>query len=43
MPKKDNIFGESNYTWSYGSKNNGNIKTYKDKINGKLYTKKSNF
>ena len=29
MPKKDNIFGESNYTWSYGSKNNGNIKTYK--------------
>ena len=29
MPKKDNIFGESNYTWSYGSKNNGNIKSYK--------------
>lgn len=23
MPKKDNIFGESNYTWSYGSKNMG--------------------
>ena len=29
MPKKDNIFGDSNYTWSYGNKNNGNIKTYK--------------
>ena len=29
-PKKpSNIFGESSYTWSYGSKNNGNIKTYK--------------
>ena len=22
-------FGDSKYTWSYGSKNNGNIKTYK--------------
>ena len=29
MPKKENIFGDSGYTWSYGSKNNGNIKTYK--------------
>ena len=29
MPKKNDIFGDSNYTWSYGSKNNGNIKTYK--------------
>lgn len=29
MPKKENIFGDSEYTWSYGSKNNGNIKTYK--------------
>ena len=28
-PKKDDIFGDSNYTWSYGNKNNGNIKTYK--------------
>ena len=28
-PKKEDIFGDSNYTWSYGSKNNGNIKTYK--------------
>lgn len=25
------------------SNSEGNIKTYKDKINGKLYTKKSNF
>jgi DNA helicase-2/ATP-dependent DNA helicase PcrA len=24
-----NTFGNSNYSWSYGSKNNGNIKTYK--------------
>lgn len=30
MPKKENIFGDSGYTWSYGSKNNGNIKTYKN-------------
>ena len=29
MPKRENIFGDSDYTWSYGSKNNGNIKTYK--------------
>ena len=29
MPKKERIFGDSGYTWSYGSKNNGNIKTYK--------------
>ena len=29
VPKKENIFGDSGYTWSYGSKNNGNIKTYK--------------
>ena len=29
MPKKESIFGDSGYTWSYGSKNNGNIKTYK--------------
>ena len=30
-PKKKigSIFGNSEYTWSYGSKNNGNIKTYK--------------
>ena len=28
-PKRENIFGDSGYTWSYGSKNNGNIKTYK--------------
>ena len=26
---KDLIFGESNYTWSYGNNSNGNIKTYK--------------
>ena len=26
---KDNIFKDSNYTWTYGSKNNGNIKSYK--------------
>ena len=30
MPKKENVFGDSGYTWSYGSKNNGNIKTYKN-------------
>ena len=30
IPKKENIFGDSGYTWSYGSKNNGNIKTYKN-------------
>ena len=29
MPKKESIFGDSGYTWSYGSKNNGNIKSYK--------------
>lgn len=29
MPKKESIFGDSGYTWSYGCKNNGNIKTYK--------------
>ena len=29
MPKRENVFGDSGYTWSYGSKNNGNIKTYK--------------
>ena len=27
--KKENIFGDSGYSWSYGNKNNGNIKTYK--------------
>lgn len=27
--KESNIFGDSNYSWSYGNKNNGNIKTYK--------------
>ena len=27
--KESNIFGDSKYSWSYGSKNNGNIKTYK--------------
>ena len=25
----NNVFEDSKYTWSYGSKNNGNIKTYK--------------
>ena len=29
MPKKEDIFGDSGYSWSYGNKNNGNIKTYK--------------
>ena len=29
ISKKESIFGDSGYTWSYGSKNNGNIKTYK--------------
>ncbi len=29
MPKKESVFGDSGYTWSYGNKNNGNIKTYK--------------
>ena len=29
IPKKENVFGDSGYTWSYGNKNNGNIKTYK--------------
>ena len=27
--KESNIFGDSKYSWSYGNKNNGNIKTYK--------------
>ena len=27
--KRESAFGDSNYTWSYGNKNNGNIKTYK--------------
>jgi len=27
--RKEDIFGESSYSWSYGNKNNGNIKTYK--------------
>ena len=27
--KRENIFGDSGYTWSYGNKDNGNIKTYK--------------
>ena len=27
--KNTNTFGDTNYSWSYGSKNNGNIKTYK--------------
>ncbi len=26
---KNGMFKDSNYTWTYGSKNNGNIKTYK--------------
>ena len=26
---KQEIFKDSNYSWTYGSKNNGNIKTYK--------------
>ena len=25
----NNVFGDSKYTWTYGSKDNGNIKTYK--------------
>ena len=29
MPKKEDIFSDSGYSWSYGNKNNGNIKTYK--------------
>ena len=32
-----NIFGDSKYSWTYGSKDNGNIKTYKiDKIEPKV-------
>ena len=27
--RKEDIFGDSGYSWSYGNKNNGNIKTYK--------------
>ena len=27
--KKEDVFGDSGYSWSYGSKNNGNVKTYK--------------
>ncbi|MBQ2937543.1 MAG: DNA helicase PcrA [Clostridia bacterium] len=27
--EKSNIFGDSKYSWTYGSKDNGNIKTYK--------------
>ena len=27
--KRESVFEDSNYTWSYGNKNNGNIKTYK--------------
>ena len=29
-----NIFGDSKYSWTYGSKDNGNIKTYKIDKNG---------
>ena len=29
ISKESNPFGDSGYTWSYGNKNNGNIKTYK--------------
>ena len=29
MSKKEDVFGDSGYSWSYGNKNNGNIKTYK--------------
>ena len=28
ISNKENIFKDSSYTWSYGTKNNGNIKTY---------------
>ena len=27
--RKEDAFGDSGYSWSYGNKNNGNIKTYK--------------
>ncbi len=27
--KRESIFGDSGYSWSYGSRDNGNIKTYK--------------
>jgi len=27
--RKEDIFGDSAYSWSYGSKNNGSVKTYK--------------
>ena len=28
-PSSSNVFGDSKYSWTYGSKDNGNIKTYK--------------
>ena len=28
-PKNNSLFGDSKYSWTYGSKDNGNIKTYK--------------
>ena len=29
IKKEENIFGNNNYTWNYGNKDNGTVKTYK--------------
>ena len=40
---KDQIFKDSSYSWSYGSRNNGNIKTYKlDESNSSAVSASSN-
>ena len=41
--ESSNIFGDSKYSWTYGSKDNGNIKTYKiDKNEPKVVAASSN-
>lgn len=41
--ESNNIFGDSKYSWTYGSRNNGNIKTYKiDKQEPVMATASSN-
>ena len=40
---KSQMFKDSSYTWSYGSKNNGNIKTYKINENSSSAVAASNY
>ena len=41
--ESNNLFGDSKYSWTYGSKDNGNIKTYKiDKNEPKVVAASSN-